>query len=86
MSLSQMTITKLNLGTFFNMTKYSERPANTLTTNELAQRWGFNPRSLVNARHLQLTHPKYIRRGRNIFYKLSAIIEFEKKYKIYVSQ
>lgn len=54
------------------------KPKNCLTSKELALRWGWHPQSIRSARYLGFDHPKWFYVGRNVFYKYSEIIKFEK--------
>lgn len=50
----------------------------TLTTVELAARWGMHPGSLVNWRTFQ-RGPKYIKLGTEVRYRLEDVEAYEKK-------
>lgn len=49
-----------------------------LTTENLASRWSLAAGTLKNWRS-ENKGPSYIKIGKNIFYKLSDVIEYEKK-------
>lgn len=55
------------------------KPKGCLTSKELAIRWGWHQQSIRSARYLGFDHPKWFNVGRNIYYKYSEIIKFEKQ-------
>ena len=59
--------------------KMVPKPKNCLTSNELAVRWGWHPQSIRSARYLGFNHPQWFYIGRNVYYKYSDIIDFEKE-------
>ena len=54
-----------------------------LTTKNLASRWRLSEGTLKNWRS-ENKGPSYLKIGKNIFYKLSDVVEYEKKQRVSV--